>query len=119
MAAQQQTPGETEILLGTASQPVFPFFILKFEQGEAKEETYLLSMKVRPEIYNYVKTVFGKDEVIFYLDPLVGQIQAWTPSMHASFEMVEKLGLMSSIRIWIMNARAHLAKFLAQLRPPQ
>jgi len=116
--SQEPPVGQTEILLGTVTHPVFPFFLVKFTQAEEKEETYMLTMKVRAEIYNYIKAVFGKDEVTFYLDPLNGEIRVWTPSMHASFEFVQRLGLMSAVRLWIQNARSHLARVISGVRPP-
>jgi len=114
---QQPSPPKTEALLGIAARPVFPFFILKFDQTDEGNEDYIINIKVRPEIYNYIRGVFSKDEVVFYLDPLIGKIEAWTPDMHASFELINRLGLMDTIRVWIQKARTYLCKALPIVSP--
>ena len=117
--ASQPSIGPTEILLGTASRPIFPFVLIKFDQTEEKDESYMVTMKVRPEIYNYIISVYAKNEVVLYLDPLSGKIEAYTNSMHGSFDILNRLGLMEPVRVWIQKAREYLAKIVSALRPPQ
>lgn len=114
--AQEQPAGQTEVLLGIASRPIYPFFIMKFEPADEKSEAYLASLKVRTEVYHYIKSIFGSDEVTFYLDPLQGKMEAWTPSMHASFEFSRRLNLMKPVRQWIQEARGFLAKVTGGMR---
>ena len=61
------TQSYREGLLRIAHGSTFPFFVVKIEPSEKKEDT-VLKMKVSPEIFGEVTKRFGTDEIICYLD---------------------------------------------------
>lgn len=111
--------GPTEKLLGTALNPIFPFFVLKIKESSKITDPDVVVVDVHKELYKYLVKNYGKDEIIFYLDPLVGQIAAWTPSMHSSFSLLNKIGATSNPKEWITKARVHLKNILSRLEPAE
>jgi len=109
---------DTTQLLATATRPVFPFFILKIEERKEAGAPASIAVEVDKAIREYLVKAYGSNEIVCYLDPTNAQIQAWTPSMHLSFELMNEFGLMSDVKTWLINARPFLESIMKLVRFP-
>jgi len=103
-------------LLSIAERPVYPFFLLRLGRAKRGQTSpTVIDFKVDDKIYDYLTKVFGTNELIVYLDPGNGKIEAWTPGMHLTFEAMEELGLIEPAGKWLQKARPFLDKIMSQL----
>lgn len=106
---------KTGRLLVIAQRRVFPFILLRLRRGrKGATAPSVVDLKVDDEVYEYLTSTFGTDELIMYLDPANGKTEVWTPAMHSTFELMRELGLMESGNTWIQKARPFLKKTLTQ-----
>ncbi len=99
-----------------ASQPVYPFFAVKFEPSTKVAEGISVTVKVHQDIFNFLKKAYGTDELLFYLDMTNGQIASWTSSMHTAIRILSVWGAMSHPKKWLSQARMYLKKVTAKVR---
>lgn len=112
----RQRKPNTGSLLGIATKPVYPWFIIKLEKTrKGQNPRATVRIRAEPEIVNYIKKAYGTDELLVYMDPTNGKIDVWTPSMHQTFEAMEQMELMNSKEEWVINARPLLEKILSKM----
>lgn len=114
--SKKATKPSTGGLLSIAGRPVYPFFLLRLGRTKKGQTSpTVVNLKVDGDIYDYLTKAFGTNELIVYLDPSNGKIEAWTPGMHLTFEAMEELGLMEPAGKWLEKARPFLNKTLSQV----
>lgn len=105
----------TENLLAMSRRPVFPFFKMKIERT-TKDTPIIQRLKVSPDLYDFLVKIYGTNELMFYLDMLNGKIECWTPSMHLTFEAMEKFQLMSPSNKWVKDAKKFILKARSEIK---
>ena len=103
------SPRDTMIRI--AHDPTFPFFQIRLVRGESKEITELV-FPVSPEIYDRLTEQYGSDELTFYYNLETAKSEAFSRSMIFTFNMLQKLDVMSSIQSWINTSHKFMINYL-------
>ncbi len=104
-------PKLAEALLDTTYAPVFPFLSLNFEPGEPSAGP--ITMRVEPKLLELLTSVYGKEIFLLYVDIRSGRIEPWTKDMLVTFQLMERLGLMSNMQEWVKEARHTMLAMLS------
>lgn len=105
------TKSTREALINIAHGISFPLLCLNIEEVVKKSNTDV-TLRVSPELYRSLLTRFGTNKILLYHDLRDGKIEAWSPSMHFSLDIMQKYRLMSSSRTWIKNAHISMNNIL-------
>ena len=102
------SPQETMIKI--AHDPTFPLFVLNLDKGNLQTDP-TLNLKVPPEIYERLTSLYGTDSLLFYLD-ISGKMEAWSPDMLATYRILEKYEIISSFKSWTKTSRKFIVNYL-------
>lgn len=102
-----------QILLDIAHGPAYPFCISKIVKTN-KKETFVQEIKLKPKFYDFLLKTYGTDEIVLYCNLAGGGIEAWSTDMQLTFKLMNRIGLMSSTKEWVIKSRPYISAFLSE-----
>ena len=99
-----------ELFLRTASNPAFPFLLMKLIKDESVDDVSI-EIKVNKKIYEFLKAGTQSSDILFYLSTN-GTIGQWGFDMTIAMKILSELEIFSKINDWTKAARNCLAKLI-------
>lgn len=102
-------PSQSVDMMDMAKGPIFPICVLKLKK-KTKPGVKVAEVEVGSALYDFLFKTYGTNEIILYCDLRAAKIGAFSPDMQISYDILQKLGLVTKPENWVKRAEPYIEK---------
>lgn len=104
-------PSQSVDMMDMAKGSIFPICVLKLKK-KTKRGLKVAEVEVGSALYDFLFKIYGTDEIIVYCDLRAVSIGSFSPDMQISYDILQKLGLVTKPEKWVKRAGPYIEKIL-------
>ena len=105
----KELPSQSIDMMDMAKGPIFPICALKLKK-KTKPGVKVTEVEIGSAFYDFLSKIYGTDEIILYCDLRGVSIGSFSPDMQISYDILQKLGLVTKAENWAKRAEPYIEK---------